>query len=481
MAPAGRLAAAFFLAVTAAISQPGLPQRIGFYQWAGVLPANAGGDLLTEARHRSVAIGARVFRLYVGARFDYIHPPYSPRRFSRDGISEPLTPARILRIPRYRDVLEDPKIDTVILTVYPISDYGGGPDDLNLQRPWSDREREWEFTQTSELCRYLYQEFGVLDKTVIIANSEADDKMLDIMNYTGSPKMAVENIRHWTQTRFEAVRAARAAHSSARLRILHAFEISLVNLRIAKQGGGFGKAPFPEPAQKRRGWNALNDVVPHVSFDLLSYSAYESTNSPFETRQPDIDPAETGSRLARDLDLIQSKARNSVSPVGHSVSASSWSESLDMPATASSISRQAAFCPGCKARYKPPSTGDVPTLCCGRFSTPPATEMPPGASGCMTGEGRRPVSNTPAASVIQSGVASRSCSRKASVLGKHSNKELRSTPPSQRPRLPQDPATQQPVKRVFRYDIDLAPQEMLKFMDEVRGEPRRRVGPSVDE
>ena len=316
MARAGRLAAAFFLAVTAAASQPGLPQRIGFYQWAGVLPANAGGDLLTEARHRSVAIGARVFRLYVGARFDYIHPPYSPRRFSRDGISEALTPARIVQIPRYREILEDPNLDTVILTVYPIHDYGGGPDDLNLQRPWSDREREWEFTQTSELCGYLYQEFGALDKTVIIANSEADDKMLDIMNYTGSPEMAVENIRRWTQTRFEAIRAVREAHPAARLRIFHAFEISLVNLRIAKQSRGFGKTPPLQQASERSGWNALNDVAPHVSFDLLSYSAYESANSPFETRQPDIDPAETGSRLARDLDLIQSKARNSVSPAG---------------------------------------------------------------------------------------------------------------------------------------------------------------------
>ncbi len=316
MAPAGRLATAFFLVVTAAISQPGLPQRIGFYQWAGVLPANAEGDLLTEARHRSAATGARVFRLYVGARFDYIHPPYSPRRFSRDGISGPLTPAKILRIPRYREILEDPNLDTVILTVYPIHDYGGGPDDLNLQRPWGDREREWEFTQTSELCRYLYQEFGALDKTVIIANSEADEKMLDIMNYTGSPEMAVENIRRWTQTRFEAVRDAREAHSSARLRIFHAFEISLVNLRAVKQSRGFGKAPLPEPTQKRSGWNALNDVVPNVSFDLLSYSAYESTNSPFETRQPDAGPAETRSRLARDLNLIRSKARNSVSPAG---------------------------------------------------------------------------------------------------------------------------------------------------------------------
>ncbi len=311
-----RLTLALMLAVTAALSQPTLPQRIGFYQWVGELPGDASSDLLTEARRRSGGVGARVFRLYVGARFDYVHPPYSSRRFSQDGITEPLTPALILQIPRYRQVLEDPGIETVILTVYSIRDYGGGPDDMNLQRPWSDRERELEFTQTSELCRHLYERFGDLDKTVIIANSEADEKLLDIMNYTGSPEMALNNIRRWTQTRFEAVRVAREAHTFARLRILHAFEISLVNLRIAKQSRGFGKAPFPEPAEKRRGWNALSDVVPHVSFDLLSYSAYESTNSPFETRQPDVDPAETGVRLKRDLNHIRSKARDSVSSTG---------------------------------------------------------------------------------------------------------------------------------------------------------------------
>jgi len=311
-----RLALVLPLFAAAALSQPTLPQRIGFYQWVGELPADAGSDLLTEARHRSVAVGARVFRLYVGARFDYVHPPYSSRRFSQDGIKEPLTPARIVQIPRYRDVLADPHIETVILTVYPISDYGGGPDDLNLQRPWSDRERDLEFTQTSELCRRLYEQFGALDKTVIIANSEADEKLLDIMNYTGSPEMAIENIRRWTETRFDAIRGAREAHPSARLRILHAFEISLVNLRIVKQSRGFGKVPLPEPTEQRRSWNALNDVVPHVSFDLLSYSAYESANSPFQTRQPDIDPAATGARLERDLNLIRSKARNSVSPSG---------------------------------------------------------------------------------------------------------------------------------------------------------------------
>ena len=128
MACSLRLAVAWLLAVTAALSQSTLPRRIGFYNGSGCCPADAEADLLTEARHRSVAVGARVFRFYVGARFDYIHPPYSPRRFSRDGISGPLTPARIVRIPRYRAVLEDPNIETVILTVYPISDYGGGPD-----------------------------------------------------------------------------------------------------------------------------------------------------------------------------------------------------------------------------------------------------------------------------------------------------------------------------------------------------------------
>ncbi len=302
------------LALGFQLSAAGFKERIGFYQWAGPPARQGEPDPLTAARERATALGAKVFRLYVGARFDYIHRLYSPRRFQSDPVEGPLTPAKITALPRYRAVLEDPLLETVILTVYPVADYGAGPDDMNLSRPWGPREREIEFSQTTELCDFLYREFGHLDKTVILANTEADNKLVDIMNYTGSAQRAVDNLRAWTQTRFEAVSEARRANRGARLRVLHAFEISLVNLQFVKQGSMYHKTA--RVRQGERGWNALQDVVPHVSFDLLSYSAYEATNSPYETQRINVDAALTGQRLERDVRRIRKHAASSVSETG---------------------------------------------------------------------------------------------------------------------------------------------------------------------
>lgn len=310
----GLFAAALF---ASPILSADLAGRIGFYQWDGVTPRGEAGDLLAAARRYATDAGARVFRLYLGARFDYRRHPGSSRRFVEDGLvserfsagENKLTPARILALPRYRAVLEDPKLETVILTTYSSADYGAGPDDLNLLRPWSAKEEEAERREIRELCDFLYGQFGDSPKTVVIANSEADEKMLEIANYTGSPEMAIGNVIAWSRARHETIEQARAAHPQARLRILHGFEISLVNLAIAPAGELFRKSP-------RGKWNALRDVVPKASFDLLLCSAYESINSPYETRNTDVDPAEIAMRLKRDLDRIRDRSRASLSAMG---------------------------------------------------------------------------------------------------------------------------------------------------------------------
>ena len=139
MRPRRRLFAAWVggtaLALAFQLSAADLKERIGFYQWVGPPARQGEPDPLTAARERATALGAKVFRLYVGARFDYIHRLYSPRRFQSDPVEGPLTPAKITALPRYRAVLEDPLLETVILTVYPVADYGAGPDDMNLARP----------------------------------------------------------------------------------------------------------------------------------------------------------------------------------------------------------------------------------------------------------------------------------------------------------------------------------------------------------
>ncbi len=307
--------AVLLLVASGVSAQPRLEQRIGFYQWVGPPGLTAGEDLLTRARRRSAETGSRVFRLYVGARFDYVHLPFSSRLFSGGRVDGPLTPAKILALPRYRSVLENDSIETVVLTVYPIRDYGAGPDDINLLRPWSKVETELEREQTKELCEFLYQRFGDRPKTVILANSEADEKLLEIMNYTGSADRAIDTLTQWTNTRFRALDEVRNSYPKARLRVFHAFEINLVNLRIVQRGTRFQKAALTQGSSEQ-GWSALDQVVPKVTFDLLSYSAYESANSPFETRESDTDPLETVTRVRRDLERIRSQAEGSLSPLG---------------------------------------------------------------------------------------------------------------------------------------------------------------------
>ena len=279
-----------------------LAAAIGFYQWVGVEPRADSADLLTQARRQTRAAGSRLFRLYLGPRYDYIHHPGAVR-------FETATPAAILALPRYRAVIEDPGLDTVIITTYSAADYGAGPDDLNLLRPWGAAADKLERAQVRELCDYLYAQFGALNKTVVIANSEADDKLLEIMNYTGSPERAIANLVAWTRARHESIEQARTAHPAARLRVLHGFEVSLVNLKIAREGPRFRKSARGE-------WNALVKVVPQVRYDLLLYSSYESINSPYETQNKDTPPAEIAARLSRDLDRLRDAGRASLTPLG---------------------------------------------------------------------------------------------------------------------------------------------------------------------
>ncbi len=299
-------AAALVLSQAAAVcAQPPHGDTVGFYQWLGV--SDRPGDLLTQARRRAVALGSRVFRLYLGCRYDYKHPVMDKRRF--DG-AESLTPVEILAsVDRYRAVLDDPALETVIFTVYSCADYGGGPDDINLQRPWSEREEKLVREQIAALAEWLYARYGGRRMTVILANNETDEKLLDIANYTGSAELAAANLRAWLRTRQAAVAAARARHPGATLQLFHAVEISLVNLHLVARDGGFHKAP-------RAGVNALSHILPEIECDLVSYSSYESTNSPYETQDPDAPPSASGERLLRDLDRIREAARGSVGAAG---------------------------------------------------------------------------------------------------------------------------------------------------------------------
>jgi hypothetical protein len=202
-------------------------------------------------------------------------------------------------------MLEDSALGTIVLTVYPSFDYGAGPDDINLLRPLGAAEENQEYEQMLALGRMLAGEYGSLGKTIILANSEADEKLLDIMNYTGSPELAIGNLRRWQNTRYRGIDDARRLYPGARTRLLSAFEISLINLKILRLHDRFVKHP-------QGTWNALRDVVPEVRYDLLSYSSYESTNSPYETGIIDTPAPQVGVRLLRDLNRLAASVHTPV-------------------------------------------------------------------------------------------------------------------------------------------------------------------------
>jgi hypothetical protein len=286
---------ALLLALAAAallFAQPN--PRVGFYQWESPIRGVLLPSPLFTAPELIQKSGAGLFRIYVGPRFDYFEPVLSPRRFA--GVVH-CTPLDILRLSHYKYVIEHPSLVTIVLTVYPARDYGGGCDDIHLSRTGIRGELDAEYRQMSDLAEFLLRDYGHLAKTVILANTEADNRMIEIMTHTGSSELAIRNMIAWQNTRFRAVDQVRRRYPKARLKLLNAFEIALVNLAIERQGHRFVKSP-------RGRWNALRDVVPRVSFDLLSYSAYESTNAPFETGAIDTPPAATGQRLERDLARI---------------------------------------------------------------------------------------------------------------------------------------------------------------------------------
>jgi len=301
-----RIALLVALLAPLALSAQPLDERLGLYQW--VSPSRA-PDVLTAAREQTTELGLKTFRLYLGARYDYQQPYLHPDRFAGQ---VPKTPAAALEVPRYRAVLEDPRLSTVILTTYGSLDYGAGPDDVNLLRPFSNREREAVYAQVLELSQLLLTRFGNQPKTVILANNEADEKLMEIANYTDDPALAADNVVDWINTRQRAVEEARAQFPDVRLRLVHAFEISVVNLRIAKKGLRYAKAADDE------GFSALTHVLPRIRADLISYSAYESINSPFETRDPDSPPEQIAVRLNRDLMRIRRAAAESISDFGRS-------------------------------------------------------------------------------------------------------------------------------------------------------------------
>ena len=149
-------------------------------------------------------------------------------------------------------------------------DYGSGLDDINLLRPFGDEERQAVTRQMTELARSLFEQYGDQKRTFILANNEADEKLMEIANYTRSTQLATTNLIEWINTRQAAIAAVREEFPDARLRLLHAFELSVVNLEIGLVRGRFRKtARGADGRGDGRGVARATRVAPAIARDDL--------------------------------------------------------------------------------------------------------------------------------------------------------------------------------------------------------------------
>lgn len=194
-------------------------QHLGIYQWAGQV-----NSLSLPQIHE---FGFDTARIFVGAKYDYVHPERSPERF-RGSLLQTLR--------RYRPLLDDPSIKTVWLTAYPVIH----DDEIDLRSAVSAADWAEEAKQMRDMVRWLARNYPA--KTILISNNEADEKLKEA---------PAANIIRDYQVRYEAVKAARG-----KARIFWGVEISKWKLDSET--------------------NALATVVPKLNYDFISFSAWET-------------------------------------------------------------------------------------------------------------------------------------------------------------------------------------------------------------
>jgi len=114
------------------------------------------------------------------------------------------------------------------------------------------------------LAGYLLQTYANSRKTFVLQNWEGDWALRGSFNPTAKPtKESIDNMVRWLAARQRGVARARRDAAASRARVFHACEVNLVR-QAADEG-----AP-----------SVTVDVLPHVPVDLVSYSAWDTKDSP---------------------------------------------------------------------------------------------------------------------------------------------------------------------------------------------------------
>jgi len=217
-------------------------------------------DFLNEGADQVLKLGARVIKVYLTLDTDL--PAPSAYAFNTKW-PEAKTLVDLTRTQPFRRLF-DKRFTTFVLTTFG----PGRPAGYWLSQITNEQEAEEERT-FYELARELLSRYKGTGKTFVLQNWEGDWAVRGAFDPKFDPTdSALDNMTRWLNARQRGVEHARAELRADGVHVWHAVEVNLV---------------LPSFQQHRPG--VIDRVIPRVRPDLVSYSAWESLESPDQLKE----------------------------------------------------------------------------------------------------------------------------------------------------------------------------------------------------
>jgi hypothetical protein len=235
-------------------SPPVLTTQLGVAHIGGLYSFSE-GDYLNEGAATAHEIGARCIK--VSLSLDTDNP--SPKLYPFHSHWPVVTTLDALADTPYYRALFGREFGTFILTAFRPGRTAG-----YWREAFSAEDEQAEEACFHALASHLLRRYAHTDKTFVIQNWEGDWALRGSFDPAMNPTaVATKAMIRWLTARQSGVARARAEFATGGPRIFNACEVNLVS-----------------QAMERGAPSVTTDVLPYVSVDLASYSAWDTKNDP---------------------------------------------------------------------------------------------------------------------------------------------------------------------------------------------------------
>jgi heme-degrading monooxygenase HmoA len=217
-------------------------------------------DFLNEGAIACREIGARCIK--VALSLEAGRPPSTVYPF-HSSWPEVSTLAELADTPYFRKLFSR-DFDTFIIWVF-----RPGRSGSYWRDGFTAEDERAEDDGIAALTRYLLRTYGDTHRTFVLTHWEGDWAIRTGFHPEEKPTArATDGMIRWLRARQRGVARARAEFPKSRAHVYHAAEVNLVANAM------------------ERGWPSVTtDVLPHVDVDLVSYSAWDSSEDPEKFRK----------------------------------------------------------------------------------------------------------------------------------------------------------------------------------------------------